>query len=199
MRRSAYFLVTALAAATPQLALAQTAAPTAPPTPSVKIVDELKAGVYEHDASILGHQKETGADLNLEILFTSPAFLEIIGSPRPMIGGLVNTSGETDQAYFGLTWDWTFLHDVLRAGDGFYVEGSLGGSLHDGKLDVQGAEAQKRKSLGSPVLFREDVDLGYHITPRYSVAISYNHISDADLAKRNEGLNDIGIRFGFKF
>ncbi|HWK43293.1 MAG TPA: acyloxyacyl hydrolase [Stellaceae bacterium] len=192
MRRSAYLLATLLAAASPQLALAQTA-------DSGKIVDELKGGIYDHDASVLGHQKETGADINLEVLFTSPSFLGIIGSPRPMVGGLVNTSGQTDQFYFGLTWDWTFVHDVFASGDGFYVEGSLGGSVHDGKLDVQGAEAQRRKSLGSPVLFREDVDLGYRFAQRYSVAISLNHISDADLAKRNEGLNDVGLRFGYKF
>ena len=29
--------------------------------------------------------------------------------------------------------------------------------------------------------------------------MSYNHISNADLGERNEGLNDIGVRFGIKF
>jgi lipid A 3-O-deacylase len=164
------------------------------------IVDEFRLGVYEHDASILGHQKETGADIGAELLFTSPAFLQAIWSPRPVIGGLVNTSGETDQAYGGLTWTWDFASNVLRDGDGFYVEGTLGGGWNDGKINVSAPlESQQRKSLGSNALFREDLDIGYHITPRWSLAVSYNHISNADLAERNEGLNDIGVRVGLKF
>ena len=165
------------------------------------LLDEVKAGVYEHDASVFGHQKETGADIGAEFLFTSPSFLRVIGAPRPMIGGLVNTSGETNQAYAGLTWTWDFVHNVLRTGDSFFVEGSLGGGWNDGRINVDGnsPEAEKRKSLGSNILFREDVDIGYRITSVYSVAVSYNHISNADLGVRNEGLNDIGIRFGVKF
>jgi lipid A 3-O-deacylase len=194
MRRSASLLAAVMLAATvPTLAPAQAA------EGAGGIFDEIKGGVYEHDASVFGHQKETGADLGLEILFTSPEFLALIGSPRPMLGFLANTSGETDQAYFGLTWSWTYWHNVLNADDGLYVEGSLGGAVHDGKLDVQGAEGQRRKSLGSQVLFREDVDLGYRFAQRYSIALSVNHISDANLAKRNEGLNDLGVRFGVKF
>jgi lipid A 3-O-deacylase len=164
-------------------------------------LDEARIGVYEHDASVFGHQKETGADVGVEFLFDSPRFLTIIGSPRPIIGGLANTSGETSQAYAGLTWTWDFVHNVLRAGDAFYVEGTLGGGWNDGLINVNGnsAEAEKRKSLGSNILFREDVDIGYRITPTYSVALSYNHISNADLGVRNEGINDIGVRFGIKF
>ena len=164
-------------------------------------LDEARIGVFEHDASVLGHQKETGADVGLEFLFDSPQFLTIIGSPRPIIGGLANTSGQTDQAYTGLTWTWDFIHNVLHQGDAFYVEGTLGGGWNDGKINVNGAtpEGEKRKSLGSNILFREDVDIGYHITSVYSVALSYNHISNADLGERNEGINDIGVRFGIKF
>jgi lipid A 3-O-deacylase len=163
-------------------------------------LDELRLGVYEHDASVLGHQKEHGEDIGGELLFTSPSLLEIIWSPRPVIGVLVNTAGQTDQAYGGLTWTWDFLHNVLMNGDGFYVEGTLGGGVNNGKINVTDPyESQHEKSLGSNVLFREDIDLGYRFTPRWSVAISYNHISDADLAFRNEGLNDIGVRVGMKF
>jgi len=162
--------------------------------------DEIRVGVYKHDASILGHQKERGEDINVEILFTSPVVLEKIASPRPNLGGLVNTAGQTDQLYTGLTWTWDFLQDVLTGGDGFYLEGTLGISLHNGNISVsEPADTQQDKSLGSRVLFREDVDIGYRFTPRWSLAISYNHISNANLAKRNEGLNDFGVRVGFKF
>jgi lipid A 3-O-deacylase len=164
------------------------------------LIDEVQLGVYEHDASVLGHQKEHGEDIGLEVLFASPDFLGIIGSPRPTLGGLVNTNGQTDQIYFGPTWTWTFLHNVLASGDGFYVSGTLGGGLNNGHINVTGpVESQREKSLGSNVLFREDLDLGYRFTPNWSIAVSYNHISNADLAMRNEGLNDIGVRIGLTF
>jgi len=191
MRHSRFALVgiaVALASALPNAARADG-----------EFIDEFRLGVYDHDASVLGHQKETGADIGAEILFTSPSLLEAIWSPRPVIGGLVNTSGETDQAYVGLTWTWDFAHSVLMNDDGFYVEGTLGGGVNDGHTNVTPAESQHRKALGSNALFREDVDLGYRFSPRWSLAISYNHISDADLAVRNEGLNDIGLRVGMKF
>ncbi len=56
-------------------------------------------------------------------------------------------------------------------------------------------EGEKRKSLGSNIPFREDIDLGYRITPAYSGTISYNHMSTADPGVRN----DVGIRFDVKF
>jgi lipid A 3-O-deacylase len=192
MRFSSFvFAATAvLAVAAPDIARAD----------DTKIIDELRFGVYEHDASVLGHQKETGVDFGNEILFTSPDFLSVIWSPRPIIGALINSAGETSQVYAGLTWTWNFVHDVLRNGDGFYVEFSEGPGFNNGKLNVTDpVQSQKRKSLGSHVLFREDLDLGYHLTPQWSLALSYNHVSNADLAPRNEGLNDIGVRVGFKF
>ena len=161
------------------------------------IVSEVRLGLYEHDASLGGHQKEHGEDINAEILFQPFDFL---WSPRLAIGGLVNDRGETDQAYLGLTWTWDFLHGILDDDDGLYVEGTLGGGWNNGKIDVTNlVEAQERKSLGSNVLFREDIDLGYRINERWSIAFSYNHISNADLAKRNEGLNDVGARIGLRF
>jgi lipid A 3-O-deacylase len=172
-------------------------------TPSVGradgFIDEVRLGVYEHDISLFGHQKESGIDTGAEILFPSPDFLSLIGGPRPVIGGLVNSKGETDQAYLGLTWTWDFWHGAFKDDDGFYVEGTLGGGWNDGLSAAPPAEAQTRKSLGSSILFREDVDIGYRLTPSWSIALSYNHISNADLGNRNEGLNDLGGRIGFKF
>jgi lipid A 3-O-deacylase len=161
------------------------------------ILSEARLGVYAHDASLFGHQKESGADIGMELLFQP---IPILWEPRPVIGGLVNTDGETDQAYIGLTWTWDFAQNVLNDGDGFYAEATLGGGWNDGKINVTNpVEQESRKSLGSHILFREDADLGYHINPVWSVAISYNHISNADLATRNEGINDIGVRVGMKF
>ena len=55
-------------------------------------VDELKVGGLAHDVGFLGHHVESGADVNVELLFTSPDLLRYIGSPRPHIGADINTA-----------------------------------------------------------------------------------------------------------
>jgi hypothetical protein len=62
-------------------------------------ISEIRAGLFYHDAAIFvapGERDEhrverTGVDANFELLFRSPDFLKIIGSPRPHIGATVNT------------------------------------------------------------------------------------------------------------
>lgn len=161
-----------------------------------RILDEFKIGLLAHDVALLDDHVENGADLNFEMLFTSPDFLAVIGSPRPHLGGSVNTAGNTDKGYFGLTWGITFLENLLGPGDGVFANGSLGGAVQDGYIDNAPAG---RKALGSPVLFRGSIELGYQATPTLSVSAFLDHISNANLAPRNAGLTDAGVRLGFKF
>jgi len=165
-----------------------------------KLVDEVKVGILAHDVGFLGHHVETGADINLELLFASPDLLSVIGSPRPHIGADINTAGNTSDGYFGLTWGYTLFQNVLRPGDGIFVNGSLGGAIQDG---FTGTAATKpppgRKLLGSAALFRESAELGYQITPVVSVSALLDHISNANLAPRNAGITSAGARLGFKF
>jgi lipid A 3-O-deacylase len=160
------------------------------------LVDELKIGVMAHDITLGGRHVENGADINGEILFTSPKLLDVIGAPRPHLGGWVNTDGNTDAAYFGLTWGLPIFNHIAGTSDGLTIYGSLGGAVHDGETDklVPG-----RKRLGSPVLFRESVELGYQITAVNSISIMVDHISNANLANHNAGITNAGARFGIKF
>ena len=81
-------------------------------------------------------------------------------------------------------------------GDGFFATLAVGGAIHDGKLDTTDP---KRKSLGSRILFREGVDLGYRFNEHISVSAFVDHISNANLAHRNEGLTNGGMRLGYRF
>ena len=161
-----------------------------------KIVDELKLGVLDHDITLGGRAIESGADLNAELLFTSPDFLGFMGGPRPHLGVSVNTDGNTDQAYFGLTWDWTPIKRIIGQSDGLTLSGSLGGALQDGYID---SAPPGRKKLGSVILFREAVELGYQLTPVNSISIIVDHISNANLGNHNAGITSAGARFGIKF
>jgi lipid A 3-O-deacylase len=160
------------------------------------IVDEVKLGVLAHDITLGGKSVESGADLNGEILFNGPSFLDYIGAPRPHLGLAINTDGNTDQAYFGLTWGLPLLKSIFGHSDSLTIYGSLGGALQDGYED---SAPPGRKKLGSVALFRESIELGYQITPVYSISAIVDHISNADLGSHNAGITSAGARIGIKF
>ena len=170
-----------------------------PAAAQVKIVDEVKVGVLSHDVGFLGHHVESGDDVNLEILFTPPAILDIIGSPRPHIGADINTDGNTSDGYFGLTWGITLIQNLFQSGDGIFANGSLGGAVHDSSPLTGATQPPGHKLLGSRILFRESAELGYAINPRIDVSAFLDHISNANLAPRNAGITSAGARLGFKF
>ncbi len=167
-----------------------------PASAQSKIVDELKFGVLAHDIGLFDRHEESGADINGEVLFVSPDFLAVIGAPRPHLGAEINTDGNTDNAYFGLTWGLPIVKSIFGQSDQLTIYGSLGGSVNDGHTDNA---PHGRKNLGSPVLFRESVELGYQVTPVNSVSILLDHISNANLAGDNGGITNVGARFGIKF
>jgi lipid A 3-O-deacylase len=172
----------------------------APAAAQTKIVDEVKLGVLGHDLGFLTHHVEGGADINIEMLFTPPDILSVIGSPRPHIGADINTAGNTSDGYFGLTWGVTLLQSLFGTGDGVFLNGSLGGAIQDGFTGTATSRPPPgRKLLGSTVLFRESAELGYQITPTVSISALLDHISNANLAPRNAGITSAGARLGFKF
>ena len=151
--------------------------------------DEAKLGVDAHDITLGGQHQEPGADINGELLFTSPSLLSVIGAPRPHFGIAVNTAGATSYAYFGLTWTAAVFE---RA----FISGALGGAVHDGEIN---GEKPNRKQLGSRILFHEYVEAGYRVTPALSLSVFLDHMSNADLARHNAGMTNVGLRTGFKF
>src|ERR1700752_1722466 len=174
-----------LVAALPAAAPAQT-----------QLVDEFKFGVLSHDIGLFDKHVESGSDINFEILFTPPEFFRVIGSPRPDLGGTLNTAGNTNDGYFGLTWGITLIQNLFGWGGSVFANGTLGGALQDGYTN---SAPPDRKKLGSTALFRESVELGYQLTPNLSVSGFVDHMSNANLAPHNAGLTEAGARLGFKF
>ena len=153
------------------------------------ILSELRLGVMAHDVGIFGRKEEDGVNVNVELLFNSPELLSTIWSPRFHAGFSINSSDSTNQTYIGLTWSWDFL-------DKMFAEASLGGAVHDGEtLTIR----NDRKSLGCKVLLRESVAVGYSISKAHSVSVMLDHISNAKLCKSNEGLDSLGMRYGYRF
>jgi lipid A 3-O-deacylase len=167
------------------------------PASAQSLISEMKFGVLAHDVGFLGDHKETGADVNFEMLFTPPQIFDIIGSPRPDIGATINTSGHTSDGYFGLTWGITLIQSLFGWGhDSVWLDGSLGGAVNDGYIN---SAPPGQKALGSPVLFHLSTELGYQFAPRLSISAYLEHMSNANLANHNAGITSAGARLGFKF
>ncbi|GJL75393.1 acyloxyacyl hydrolase [Nitrosomonas sp.] len=154
------------------------------------LLHQLKFGVLAHDVGDLwsGFNREEGIDLNIEVVF-SPSLTILGGALRPALGGSINTAGDTSKGYLDLLWQYNFATGI------FFVSG-VGAAIHDGKLN---ASTAGRKALGSRVLFHIPVELGYFISPQTTVSIYFDHISNAYTANENEGMDTLGVRFGYVF
>ena len=153
------------------------------------IFNEVRVGVLIHDEGPFSRNKEDGIDTNFELLFTSPNFLGLIRSPRPHLGATINSSGNTSQAYLGMTWEWDFWRE-------FFFNFSVGGVAHTGEKDTSDLD---KKSLGCSILFRESLNVGYRVSGPHSIMFHFDHISNAKLCSTNEGLETFGIRYGYRF
>ena len=135
---------------------------------------EVKIGLLYHDiAPVWGNTKiEKGVDLNAEILLG-------MGNFRPHIGLSINIHGYTSRAYVGYS---------CHIGGDLFGAVSLGGAYI---IDYV-------RRLGSPVLFRIAGEIGYQLG-RHSVSVILDHISNANLAEHNQGLDLLGIRYGWRW
>ena len=153
------------------------------------IVSELRIGGLRHDAGVISSRKEEGADVNGEVLFSSPSFMKYIWAPRPHIGTTFNLWGQTSQVYTGVTWNYNFTKHI-------FGELSFGPSLNNGHRDKS---AENWKDLGYNLLFRESLSLGLKFNAHHDVSIFLDHISNGGLAQYNGGMETLGLRYGYRF
>lgn len=177
------------------LAVAAAVAVASPVAAQNRFYDEVKVGLLAHDVRFLGG-KESGADINAEVLFVSPDVFRWILRPRPHVGFLLNSAGDTNQVYLGLTWTWKLATDLLRPEDNLFFGFSFGASVNDGEKSTRRTD---KKALGSALLFREGFEVGYQFSPIHSLSVYFDHISNGGLAKENQSINNLGGRVGFKF
>ena len=151
------------------------------------ILSEARIGASLHDIGAFSGTDEGGIDVDLELLFGSPAVLSYIGQPRPHVGGKINTAGDTSLGYFGLTWDWL-------AQDWFIVEAALGGAVHSGDLNDDAD-----KDLGCRVIFRGAVAVGAQFAERHRVLVAFDSANNLGICSDFQSLDGLGIRYGFLF
>lgn len=153
-------------------------------------IHEFKAGLLLHDVPDLwsGFSLEHRyIDINAEVSFAGVPFLG--GTLRPVIGGTVSSHGDTSHAYADARWQFELpLNLFLATG--------VGVAVHDGYIEPT---EEHRKALGSRALFHIPFEIGYRLDPHNSVSFYFEHTSNAGLANYNEGLDRMGLRYGYRF
>lgn len=153
------------------------------------LVDEVRLGLLYHDPGGWGGSGiEEGFDVNGELIF-SPAREVLSGVLRPNLGFSLNSEGDTSKIYGGAVWEYRWPR-------GYFFDLALGLAVHDGETDEGSANLNQ---LGSPVLFRVAFEAGFTVGRSHTISILFDHISNAYLADPNEGLDTVGIRYGYRF
>jgi hypothetical protein len=151
---------------------------------------EFRGGVLAHDVPGLwsGFRLESGVDINAELLFGMgmPLFG---GMVRPAAGASINTEGYTSRGYIDARWEY-------QAPSGIFFGIGIGGAVHNGLLEPTDPD---KKALGSRVLFHIPIEIGYRLDDRNSISVYFEHMSNAHLTTPNEGIDSIGIRYGYRF
>ncbi|MEG3618166.1 acyloxyacyl hydrolase [Magnetovibrio sp. PR-2] len=165
-------------------------------------ISELRFGVMGHDVRFPSRHEfhmpnpfenryEGGVNVNPEVIFTSPDWLEWAYSPRPRVGVSINTSGDTNSAYTSLGWDTAW-------DNGIYLDGFFGLAVHDGELTD--GNPQGKIEFGSRVLFHLGGDIGWRWDEHNGIALVWEHMSNGSmLASKNQGIDSLGLRYSYRF
>jgi lipid A 3-O-deacylase len=173
--------------------------------PASAKVEEIRVGVVgnirdDHGEIVEG--KHDGANVELDIVSSSPDFLNIIGSPRPYLMGSIATDGDgVNFGGVGLLWRWEFA-------DGWALEPGFGYIVHDGEIDNPYAPGTPdaaafeadNQLLGSRDLFRTTFALEREFGDRFAAQLYWQHMSHGQIldSGRNQGLDYVGLRFSYR-
>ncbi len=168
-------------------------------------VNEVHVGVIQHNICLStcdNADKEGGPNVELQVSFDSPDFLSWAASPQPYVIASVNTAGDTSYGGFGFEWRWNIAEN-------WALEPGLGYVVHDGEVDNPYANgtpeaadfASDHVLLGSEDLFRLSLGLAYDFEGPWEAQVLVEHLSHGQIigAGRNQGMDEIGLRFGYQF
>lgn len=173
------------------LMLAAVVAAAMPAAAGEGLVYELSVGALSHDVPNLwsGFRRESqSVDINVDAML-SPSMQAFFGTIRPAVGATINTEGLTSIGYA----DARYRFEGVA---GLYFGFGLGAAIHDGNT---GREDPTRKALGSRVLFHVPIEVGWHMDEHNSISGYFEHTSNGYTMKYNEGMDRLGVRYGYRF
>ena len=158
---------------------------------------EVKQGILAHDRGWFGTNREGfGPDYNFELMFNSPRFMNRFWSPKPILGLTQTSTGGSSLYYGGLTWDF-------KISEKWFFSGTTGIAYTNGltKLD-KGAvpTGDKKIQFGSKILHRGALELGWNFYGKDTISLMFSHVSHGSmLDEKNQGMDEFGIRYGYRF
>ncbi len=173
---------------------------------------KVSVGAFQHDVNMIGSKVEKGQAVNVEAQWKSPDFLSLIGAPRPTLGAVAAFSSNTTQhAYAGLNWSSQHWWNTP-----FYIDGFFGLAVGNFNSDFDPKAYNRthptaqvnvndyRKFVGSKVMFREAIEIGYRLGARqeHSISAIASHMSHGEILSndsRNQGMDHYGVRYGYYF
>ncbi len=169
-------------------------------------VEEIRFGVVGNIRSDHGDivgGKYGALNAEIDVVSSSPDFLNLIGSPRPY--AFISVPTADDGVTFGgvgLYWRWEFA-------DGWAFEPGFGYIIHDGEIDniypsgspQAVAFEEEHQLLGSRDLFRSSFALERELGDRAALQLYWQHMSHGQILDegRNQGLDYVGLRFLYRF
>lgn len=168
------------------------------PAKAEGIVKGVRAGVLAQSCCGWAVDKEQGVAINGEVVFKSPRVLDVLFSPRPVVGFAVATDSDaTSQLYTGLDWQFDLTSKI-------YLGFGAGAVLHNGETDAFDPARDRNRVTnthfyGCRVLFHGTADIGVHLTEHLDLEVHWSHMSHAGVCGDNEALDHLGLRFGWNF
>ncbi|MCW8914566.1 MAG: acyloxyacyl hydrolase [Magnetovibrio sp.] len=165
-------------------------------------ISELRFGLLSHDVRFPSRHEfhapnpfenryESGINLNPEVVFTSPEWLDWFWEPRPHVGVSVNTSGDTSSIYTGIGWDTAW-------DNGIFLDGFWGLAAHDG--EKREGNDKGKIEFGSTVLFRLGGEVGWRWDDNHGVGVLWEHMSNGGMfSSKNQGIDSLGLRYSYRF
>ena len=158
---------------------------------------EVRQGVLAHDRGWFGENREGfGPDYNFELMFNSPNFLSKIWSPKPILGLTQTSTGGSSLYYGGLTWDFKLSEKwFFNATTGIAYTNGLT-KLPKGQIPT----GDKKVQFGSEILHRGAIELGWNFYGKDTISLMFSHVSHGGiLSDKNHGMDEFGVRYGYRF
>jgi lipid A 3-O-deacylase len=130
-------------------------------------------------------------DVAVELIYTPPADLSFLGSPRLALGGTFSLRGLEHMVHANLNWHVPVLDTAV------YLEGGLGAAYVTGYLHNPPAGYRR---LGCHQMFYFQTAVGVELPQNWTATLAWEHSSHAWLCgPDNESLNSLSLKVGHKF
>lgn len=156
---------------------------------------ELRAGPALHSLEVTDMLDPFNSgrveDIAVELIYTPPLDLSLLGSPRLAVGGTFSPRGLEQMVHANFNWHVPVFDTPL------YLEAGLGGAYVTGYLHNPPPGFRK---LGCHTMFYFQGAVGVELPSDWTATLASEHSSHAwKCGSDNQGLNSIALKVGHKF